>query len=1526
MPKRIAICIGINSYRNRPQADLQFAHKDARDIASLLRDPLRGGFDSVIEIFDHEATKETLLYEIDQVFSAVELTSQDLLLLYFSGHGALDSGDNLYLVPHDINFRSDNSVHVTTALHIKELEVLLENTKAGYVVVLLDACHSGGVGKLLGRIKYRDHANIILVGASRFSQKAWETPELQHGRFTECILRAANDRPTFGEWITLQQILAHTQHEMQKMGDDQSIEVSSHFVNPNIGIFKNPLYSLITPEFVEETKGLFKLAGYNILEAQTVDIYPNVFAAQERLGFGRQSQTIVMCLNNSIVNVVDTHITQFKTVFQSLKQETQAANGIIVTAHDIPHALKKLLVPFLSLEIKTIDELQRSLINFDRYLEYLIDDFDKGNPELSYEPLLKDCYIELNTNLKRGDQTMSITEVIDEWLVTDQSPSAIVLGGYGTGKTTFSRKIARDLASRCLNSGNNYDLRIPILLYLREFPRTHIDIEAFIIAHLKRRCRVTNPDYEAFQLMNDAGLLLLIFDGFDEMVVRADQDTIRRNLAAIERFANNPKAKILLTSRPEFFRSVQEERDLFLSPDALTRKRPRYRQIALLPLSHEQVELYLKKRIQPKDPTKDWTYYRDQINNIPGFQDLTKRPVLLEMIVKTLPKLIEENLEINRATLYNTYLRSEIARQQETKQRQLLINQEERFHLMQIIARCFYTENPAGLTAERIQDLLKNEFSRQHREELEAHMRDFLTASFLLRENDQYRFSHRSIMEYLAARDLAEEIKTQTPQIFKTHKLTPEVRDFIIDLKPDPDVSWRETLWSWIRVTAGDSKDDVGYLGGNAITVLNFMKESFQEKDFQNTILKGAIFSRANCVGASFRGCNLEGADLSACDLGGADLTDAFLFFDSPCNQCGTSNPVGSAFCDNCGASLLSLTGMILRATSVRGVLIHETKGLDAKPKHLKDNDLTLRELMLRHGATEGKGVVAKRGEYVEEKTEQTTHVFGIICPTCETQNVYDAITCSTCGTSFRNKPEPVEYVCSECRAKIIPGLRFCGMCGNQLAQIQCSSCHTLNSQERNKCYRCNSSFILPQDVNISSISSKSAKPSLLCPYCGEINPPDVAICQNCSYGLREITRIFCPQCRTPVQSGTPFCDNCGTTLFPFKPPPPLPIVSRSTTTRKTTKIITNCPNCRNVVQPGATFCDVCGSPLELPIWASPWPVSTSPLEGVCSQCRTPYLQGEAFCGNCGAALLSLPVFTPSSLLSTDTLLANRYRVLKIYKQGGFSTVYLAEDTNATAQYCVIKGVSSSDQEALELLKRETEFLSALSHTGLPKVLNVIEDGTNWYPVIDFIDGPTLSELMLANTGPLRENEVIDWAIQICDILDYLHNQYHPIIVRDIKPENFVVRESDNKIVLIDLSISRHYKPGKAKDTDALGTAGFAAPEQHGVAQTDARSDIYCLGVTLLSLLTAHDPTTTMFNHPAIHVLNPNLNPGWDVIITKSTKLRAEERYQSAVEMKEALVQLSDLMIEGISSKPKAKGFLNRLRNLKGKTTKSWRN
>jgi WD40 repeat protein len=373
--------------------------------------------------------------------------------------------------------------------------------------------------------------------------------------------------------------------------------------------------------------------------------------------------------------------------------------------------------------------------------------------------------------------------------------------------------------------------------------------------------------------MNDEGLFLLIFDGFDEMAMQADFDTIVGNLKEIEKLTGSPKSKVLLTSRPEYFISAEEEEEIFAPSSLLEKKQRSFDLLNLIPLNESQIRSFLQRRIPLiEEAEEDWKYYLDTIGGIHDLSDLSKRPVMLDMITKTLPLLIKAKKRINAANLYQTYLEGEIKRQTIDKKRRLLSKREHRFVLMQTLAMHFYKHNRAGVTAKEVKELIKDKFTSKQQEELEANLRDFLTCSFLIREGDNYRFSHRSFVEYLTAKGLYDEIQEDKPDLFKIYALTKEIRDFIIELQPD-----KETLWGWIESTKHKSFDDVQYIGSNALTLLNLLGEELMGKDFSSTVLNNTYLHSAILTDANFNGAVLKNANLDYTILRGTDFSFADL-------------------------------------------------------------------------------------------------------------------------------------------------------------------------------------------------------------------------------------------------------------------------------------------------------------------------------------------------------------------------------------------------------------------------------------------------------------------------------------------------------------------------------------------------------------------------------------------------------------------------------------------------------------------------
>ena len=143
----------------------------------------------------------------------------------------------------------------------------------------------------------------------------------------------------------------------------------------------------------------------------------------------------------------------------------------------------------------------------------------------------------------------------------------------------------------------------------------------------------------------------------------------------------------------------------------------------------------------------------------------------------------------------------------------------------------------------------------------------------------------------------------------------------------------------------------------------------------------------------------------------------------------------------------------------------------------------------------------------------------------------------------------------------------------------------------------------------------------------------------------------------------------------------------------------------------------------------------------------------------------------------------------------------------------------------------EASLLSKLDHPMIVDIVDIITTDKYIYVVMDYVEGVSLDKV-IREEGPQSEENVQDWTMQICDALDYLHKQDPPIIYRDMKPSNIMLRP-DGYVKLIDLGVAREYKDQSKKDTIAFGTEGYAPPEQYGKAQTDPRADIYALGATM---------------------------------------------------------------------------------------------
>jgi len=291
------------------------------------------------------------------------------------------------------------------------------------------------------------------------------------------------------------------------------------------------------------------------------------------------------------------------------------------------------------------------------------------------------------------------------------------------------------------------------------------------------------------------------------------------------------------------------------------------------------------------------------------------------------------------------------------------------------------------------------------------------------------------------------------------------------------------------------------------------------------------------------------------------------------------------------------------------------------------------------------------------------------------------------------------------------------------------------------------------------------------------------------------------------------------------------------------------------------------------------------------------------YCNNCGAAnqkqanycfYCEEPLFAPAK----ETLIKQRYRLLGSVGQGGFGAVYRAEDTLCGNRLVALKQINFSlltAEEAIEAadaFNREVLLLSGLEHPNLPCIHDNFTDAGHWYLVLDFIEGETLERYLARMTdGRLPREEVLDIGMQLCTVLDYLHSCEPPIIYRDLKPAN-VMRTADGHLYLIDFGIARYFKPGQARDTRALGSPGYAAPEQYGRAQTTPRADIYSLGALLHHLLTGKDPALAPFRFVPLHQPNGATADRLQSLLLQMVEIDANQRPASIAAVQQELEQI----------------------------------
>lgn len=332
------------------------------------------------------------------------------------------------------------------------------------------------------------------------------------------------------------------------------------------------------------------------------------------------------------------------------------------------------------------------------------------------------------------------------------------------------------------------------------------------------------------------------------------------------------------------------------------------------------------------------------------------------------------------------------------------------------------------------------------------------------------------------------------------------------------------------------------------------------------------------------------------------------------------------------------------------------------------------------------------------------------------------------------------------------------------------------------------------------------------------------------------------------------------------------------------------CPYCGTHNPAGESFCTDCGAYLDSSGDALTVVSSNDANEMQLANTQSsPPLSGETSSTTSGGGAKTTSTLVPGWQLQNA-----RYVVEKILGLGGMGAAVLARDTRVSNKRVVIKELVSENADPVQHeadvrnFEREVETLAHLDHPLIPTVTDSFQEGTHYYMVQEYVAGENLEDRLDRLKGPLPEHDVLLYASQVLTILDYLARQQPPIVHRDIKPANIIISSKDNLAHLVDFGIARsgETKSARRKQTSALGTPGYAPPEQYQ-GNADVRSDIYALAATMHHLLTNRDPSDyPAFDYPSVRSLNPRLSLEIDHVLTRALTLDITKRYQHAAAMK----------------------------------------
>lgn len=742
---------------------LPAAITDVERLSRSLRSLDGAAFDSVDDEIGSSGRVDAALYRrrIEEFLASG--ASGDLLLLYIATHAIVDTDGTLITLASDFNANLTRSTGVSAAF----LGSCINACKASYVLVVLDTCFAdAGAWQIFSHratpfsVDIKTLPTVMLFATTRSTEAAGD------GTFAPILEEVITELdPAPGERAV----------SASRIFDEVSARLAARAAqfarrwelgSGAIPFGRSSPGPLLTAQGVEELYA--SVEGKSLVRAKDPDVFDYFEISRGR--FGMEERIGIKLMSPSTNANREVIYEKIQASIQRLEVQSAIVlvDGSSPTASDAPPPRTTVL---------TFTDFRRRVQPITAYLEEHIDQYQKSNLfRFGY-------YVSVRATTEERDRTFILDSHLDTWLDNDADVNQlVVLGDFGTGKTTTARRLLWRQAKRYLD--RPHAERIPLFVNLRNYNNIQ-QLEGLIQRTLNEVRLNSLLTVEDVLRLNDAGRVLWILDGFDEMASKVTPAVAKRNYAELQRLAT-ASARLLLTCRTHFFGTMEQLRETFrfVGNELYAQMRERrYRLIFVQPFTVEDIRQFVTARMRDPELNKGEGALTPEVmlsklDANAELSDLATRPILAEMVVITLPELVKSDKPINLASLYREYTNNLLDRD---AWREVIDNDKLRHQFPQALAWHLFTIGKTELTFEQFPAYVKtffNDEARSYSDVLELTIAAQTTPLFQRDDEGNYAFAHKSFLEFYTARTVVDELSRGKDDVLEHRLLTAEVLRF----------------------------------------------------------------------------------------------------------------------------------------------------------------------------------------------------------------------------------------------------------------------------------------------------------------------------------------------------------------------------------------------------------------------------------------------------------------------------------------------------------------------------------------------------------------------------------------------------------------------------------------------------------------------------------------------------------------------------------------------------------------------------